>query len=204
MNLFLNVVAISATVLGSTMALPQARRLARHGRVEGVSAPWIGVSAALNLWWIAYALAESIWALLPVSAISVALYATIGVYFVRAASRSALPGLAFGALVLGMAPLPFLLGGGWTTAGLAIGVSYGLQLLPAVITACRTRDLAGVSAGTWTIAWVEAMLWLAYGIGISDIALTAGGATGAVMSSVILVRLAVTGRRPTLKLAALG
>ena len=47
-NILLNSVVIVATVLGSWMAFPQARRLARTRRVEGVSPAWIGVSLAIN------------------------------------------------------------------------------------------------------------------------------------------------------------
>jgi uncharacterized protein with PQ loop repeat len=196
MNLLLNLLAVSATVLGSGMALPQARRIARTRRIEGISATWIGVSVAINGWWIAYAVAAQIWVLLPVSIISVALYLTIGVFFVATVGRSAVPGLVIGSVGLGMVPLPFLVGGGWALAGLAVGLCYGLQLLPAVIAACRTRALAGISSATWIIAWVEAVLWLGYGIGVVDAALIAGGAIGTAMATVILVRLAATGHRP--------
>jgi uncharacterized protein with PQ loop repeat len=196
MNLFLNLLAVTATVLGSGMALPQARRLARTRRIEGISATWIGVSVAINGWWIAYAVAAQIWVLLPVSIISAAMYVTIGIFYVHTVGRSALPGLIGGSVGLGMVPLPFLIGGGWIFAGVAIGLCYGLQLLPAVITACRTRVLAGISSATWLIAWVEAVLWLGYGVGVADAALIAGGAVGAAMATVILGRLAVTGHRP--------
>lgn len=196
MNLMLNLLAVSATVLGSGMALPQARHLARTRRVEGLSATWIGVSVAINGWWIAYAVAAQVWVLLPVSIISVGLYATIGGFFVHSVGRRSVPGLLLGALGLGMVPLPFLLGGGWALAGIVVGFCYGLQLLPAVVAAFRSRLLTGISAATWIIAWTEAMLWLGYGVGVADAALIAGGAVGAVMSMAILVRLAVTGHRP--------
>lgn len=200
MELLVNLSALGATVLGSAMALPQARRIVRTRRVDGVSATWIGVSISLNAWWIAYALATGLWVLLPVSSISLLLYLTIAVVFVRTVGRRSLVGLAFGAGVLGMSPLPFLLIGGWTLAGVAVGLSYGLQLLPAVIGVFRTRRLAGVSVGTWTIAWVEAMLWLIVGIGVADVAVVASSITGTVMAGVILLRLAVTGHvsRPRL------
>ncbi len=77
-----------------------------------------------------------------------------------------------------MIPLPFLVIGGWELAGIAVGLSYGVQLLPAVVAACRTRDLVGVSASTWIIAFVESGLWLVYGIGVGDIALTLAGTVG--------------------------
>jgi uncharacterized protein with PQ loop repeat len=196
MNLILNATVVIATVLGSGMALPQARRLARTRRADGVSPVWVGVSMAINAWWVAYGIAAPVWALVPVSLISLSLYAAMAVMFVRSFGRSSLRGLALGSLGLGMIPLPFLVTGGWGTAGLVIGLCYGLQLLPAVVAVCRTRALRGVSATTWLIAWVEAVLWLVYGFGVGDLALSSAGLIGVVMSSVILVRLSVTGHQP--------
>jgi uncharacterized protein with PQ loop repeat len=202
MNLFLTSVVVVATVLGSWMAFPQARRIARTRRVEGVSPVWVGVSFGINVWWLTYGLVADVWALVPVSAISLTLYGTMAVFFVVSAGRRALPGLAFGALVLGMIPLPFLIVGGWELAGVAVGLCYGVQLLPAVVAACRTNELSGVSAATWFIAAVESVLWLVYGLGVDDVALIVAGVLGVTMATVILVRLAVTGHRPVTAMSA--
>jgi len=195
-NILLNLLVIVATLLGSWMAFPQARRLARTRRVEGVSAVWIGVSLAINGWWLAYGLVAGVWALVPVSAISLVLYASMAVIYLGTVGRAALRALTLGVFGLGMFPLPFLIIGGWQIAAIAVGLSYGIQLVPAVVSACRTRDLVGVSASTWLIAWVEAGLWLVYGLGVGDVALTLAGIVGMVMSSIILGRLAVTGHDP--------
>ncbi len=196
MNLALNLLVVVATVLGSWMAFPQARRIARTRRVDGVSATWIGVSLAINGWWLTYGLVAGVWALVPVSIISLLLYGVMAWFYVGSVGRPALPGLALGVFGLGMVPLPFLLVGGWQLAGVAVGLSYGVQLLPAVVASLRTSELSGVSSTTWIIALVEAALWLVYGVGVSDIALTLAGLVGVVMASVILARLAVTGHRP--------
>jgi uncharacterized protein with PQ loop repeat len=55
MNLLLTSIVVVATVLGSWMAFPQARRIARTRQVDGVSPTWIGVSLAINGWWLTYA-----------------------------------------------------------------------------------------------------------------------------------------------------
>ena len=196
MNITLTIVAIAASVLGSGMALPQALRLFRTGRTDGVSPTWIGVSLAINAWWTAYAIAVSLWALLPVATVSIVLYAGIAVAYSRASETSGVPGILAGAFLLGMVPLPVLIAGGWELAGLAVGLCYGLQLAPAVVTAYRTRELLGVSTGTWVISFVEAALWLGYGFGVGDFALVAGGVSGIVMSAAILVRLVAIGRLP--------
>ena len=196
MNLVLTLIVVVATVLGSWMAFPQARRIARTRRVDGVSPTWIGVSLAINGWWLTYGLTVGVWALVPVSIVSLLLYGAMGWFFVRSVGRPALPGLALGVFGLGMVPLPFLMVGGWELAGVAVGLSYGVQLLPAVVASLRTSLLSGVSSATWIIAFVEAGLWLVYGVGVGDVALTLAGAVGMTLASVILARLAVTGHRP--------
>jgi uncharacterized protein with PQ loop repeat len=196
MHLLLNFLVIVATLLGSWMAFPQARRIARTRRVDGVSATWIGVSLAINAWWLTYGLVAGVWAVVPVSIISLLLYGVMAWFFVLSVGRAAIPGLALGVFGLGMVPLLFLLIGGWELAGVAVGLSYGVQLLPAVVASLRTSALSGVSSTTWIIASLEAVLWLAYGLGVGDVALTLAGLVGVVMASVILVRLAVTGHRP--------
>jgi uncharacterized protein with PQ loop repeat len=196
MQLLLNFLVVVATVLGSWMAFPQARRIARTRRVDGVSATWIGVSLAINGWWLTYGLVAGVWALIPVSIVSLLLYGVMAWFFVLSVGRAAVPGLALGVFGLGMLPLPFLLIGGWELAGVAVGLSYGVQLLPAVVASLRTSALSGVSSTTWIIASIEAALWLIYGLGVGDVALTLAGLVGVVMSSVILLRLAVTGHRP--------
>ena len=196
MNLLLTLIVVVATVLGSWMAFPQARRIARTRRVDGVSPTWIGVSLAINAWWLTYGLTVGVWALVPVSIMSLLLYGVMGWFFVRSVGRPALPGLALGVFGLGMVPLPFLIVGGWDLAGVAVGLSYGVQLLPAVVASLRTSSLTGVSSATWIIAFVESALWLVYGLGVGDVALTLAGAVGMALASVILARLAVTGHRP--------
>lgn len=196
MSLILTSIVVAATVLGSWMALPQARRIARTRRVDGVSATWIGVSLAVNAWWLTYGVAVGVWAVVPVSLISFVLYATMAWFFLVAAGSRGLVGMGLGVFGLGMLPLPFLLVGGWQLAGVAVGFSYGVQLLPAVVASLRTSVLAGVSSATWIIALVEAGLWLAYGLGVGDPALTFAGFVGVAMASIILTRLAVTGHRP--------
>ena len=196
MNLLLNSVIVVATVLGSWMAFPQARRIARTRRVDGVSATCIGVSLGINGWWLTYGLAAGLWAVVPVSIVSLVLYAVMAWFFLATVGRAGVAGVALGAFGLGMIPLPFLVVGGWELAGVAVGLSYGVQLLPAVVASLRTSVLAGVSSATWIIALVESGLWFGYGLGVHDTALTLAGVVGTVMASVILTRLAITGHRP--------
>lgn len=193
---FVTIMIVIANVMGAGMAYPQASKLIRTGNTRGVSGVWAGVSLTMNIWWLAYGLANDLWGLVPVSAVAAVLYAAIIAAYLRSVGRQGVAGVALGALGLGMVPAPFLAVGGWTVAGLAIGLCYGMQLVPAVVAACRTRELHGVAPSTWIMAWVEAAIWTVYGLFVADVALLAGGVSGAVMASVILGRLAATGHRP--------
>ena len=150
---------VIANIMGAGMAYPQAARLVRQRNSDGVSGVWAGVSLSMNLWWMAYGLAEGLWGLVPVSAVAAVLYGVTIVAYVRtvAAGRShdarrrmlgaarAGHGAAPGAPVSGrMAPC----------SGLAIGLCYGLQLVPAVV-ACvpQPSELDGVwRRATWIMA----------------------------------------------------
>jgi uncharacterized protein with PQ loop repeat len=189
MNLFLNLVIVSANVLGGAMAFPQAARLVRTRRVEGLSGAWVGISVAMNIWWFAYGVAAQRWALLPVSLASILLYGTIAAVLLRSGRRRSVLA-AFGVVVV---PLPVLVVGGWTATGVVIGLGYGVQLLPAVVSAFRTVDLRGVAFGTWLIAWVESLLWGIYGWATADVGIVVAGLLGIAMSGLILGRLAWTG-----------
>lgn len=196
MNLAMNAMVLSASVLGSAMAFPQARRLVKTRCVEGISASWIGVSLALNAWWLTYGIGADVWAVVPVSAVSFLLYVAIATLYVSGTGRRGVPAIALGALVLGLVPVPFAVFGGWELVGIAIGLCYGLQLLPAVIGVHRTRELAGVSSATWLLAAAESLIWFVYGWAARDTALTLAGVVGVAMSGAILLRLGATGHRP--------
>jgi uncharacterized protein with PQ loop repeat len=193
MNLFLTLTVVSANVLGGAMAFPQAARLVRTRRVEGVSAAWVGISVAMNLWWLAYGVTEQRWALIPVSAISIILYGAIGLTLVATLGVRRASPMAMAFLALAVVPIPFLVGSGWRTVGVVIGLCYGVQLMPAVVSACRSADLAGVSSGTWVIASAESLLWGIYGVALADAGLVVAGVLGVAMSSLIIARLIATG-----------
>ncbi|MEM8619504.1 MAG: hypothetical protein AAGF73_07260 [Actinomycetota bacterium] len=197
--MILTSVAIVANVVGAMMAAPQFVRLHRSRVTDGVSAEWVAVSIALNGWWSIYGVARGLWLLLPVSLISLVLYLGIAALFIRNREQA----WRVGATALGVAivPVPVLVVAGWSAAGVVVGLGYGVQLMPALLTALRSRDLAGVAPGTWWIAAVEALLWLAYGWGVGDVALVVAGVVGSMVAAAILVRLQLTGHRPTSALA---
>ncbi len=198
MNLLLPALLVVATITGAGMILPQVLRVRKTKSLHGLSAAWIGVGLAMNLWWTAYAFAGNLWGLLPVSVLGFAFYAELARQFIRIRGSRSISLLARGGLSLGLVPIPFLVAAGWPGAGLAIGLCYGIQFLPAAAEAMRSAQVDGISPATWVMAWIEAVIWLVYGSSVGDPALLVGGGGGTLMASVILVRLLIVGRaRPT-------
>ena len=62
---------------------------------------------------------------MPVSAISLVIYASMAAIYIGTVGRPALTPMALGVFGLGMIPLPFLIIGGWPLAAIAVGLSYG-------------------------------------------------------------------------------
>ena len=65
---------VVANIMGAGMIVPQVVRLRRYRNTRGISASWIGVGLAMNLWWVAYGLASGLWGIIPVSAVAFLLY----------------------------------------------------------------------------------------------------------------------------------
>lgn len=193
--LVLTAMLIVANVLGAGMIVPQVVRLHRRGSADGLSGVWVGISIALNLWWTAYALNGHLWGLLPVSTVAAGLYITIALQHRRIAGGATGRPLATGFIASAVLPVVGLAVGGWEGAGLAIGLAYGLQFVPAAAAAVRANDVGGISPTTWSMAAIEAVIWLMYGTTTRDPALIVGGFGGAVMALAILVRLAQLANR---------
>lgn len=193
----LTFVVVAANAVGATMAIPQARKVLRSRRVDGVSPVWAAVSTAVNAAWVPYGLAIGDVGIIPVSVISVLAYLTIAAgicrYGTDPVSRvvTRMVVSAIGILVI---PATVLVVQGWAAAGVALGLLYGIQLAPAVVAVYRTADVSGVSAATWVIAFTEAALWGVYGFGRADAGLLSLAASGMFMASLVLARLLV--RRP--------
>lgn len=185
----LTALLIVANILGAGMILPQVARTHRHRELAGVSLPWLGVGIGLNGWWIGYALAEGLVGVLPVSIGALLLYGVLAWLHHRIIGKGTIAGLSGGVLLVSVAPASALALAGWPAAGLMIGLSYAVQFSPAMSEALRSDDVSGISPSTWSMALGEAVIWLVYGLAVSDVALMIGGGGGAAMAAVILLRL---------------
>lgn len=193
----MTLVVIAATALGGAMAVPQAWKVLRTRSTQGVSGVWAAVSLTVNVWWGAYAFGVDDIAIFPVAAISVMAYLVIAVAIVRFgddAPGRLLAAMAAGSIGIAAVPLVALALGGWSAAGVVLGMLYGVQLSPAVVAVYRAADVSGVSAATWVLALAEAVLWGMYGFARIDHGIVALAITGTAASTLVLARLFV--RRP--------
>lgn len=202
-------VVVTANLLGAAMAVPQAHKLVRDRRAQGVSMTWAAASVTVNAWWVGYGLGVGDIGIVPVSVVSVMAYLVIVMTVARLSSASARVTLGRAlpaALALSALPVGTLILAGWTSTGIVLGALYGVQLTPAVVGVYRSADVSGVSVATWVIALAEAVLWGVYGASTGDVGLWALAATGVLMSSLVLGRLFVRRprRRPAATLAGLA
>ncbi|MFN3215651.1 MAG: PQ-loop repeat-containing protein [Acidimicrobiales bacterium] len=197
----LTILLAIANIMGAGMIVPQVLRIRRRRSADGLSAAWVGVGIGLNAAWVVYGTAEQLWGLLPVSLGAGALYVVMAGQLVGLDGRQVLGGLGRGIAVATVIPAVALLAGGWTAAGLTVGLAYAVQFAPATIAALRSTSIAGIAPLTWTMALVEALIWLTYGLATADVALQVGGSGGALMAAVILGRVAVGNRDPQLMAA---
>ena len=190
----LTFVVVVANVLGGAMALPQAAKLVRSRRVDGVSVTWAGVSATVNAWWAIYGVGVGDLGIVPVSVVSVMAYLAIVVALFRFGAAShprIIATMAASSAAAALVPALALALDGWATAGVTLGALYGVQLSPAVVAVYRAPDVSGVSTATWGIAFAEAALWGVYGVARLDAGLVTLAATGLFMSTLVLLRLLV-------------
>lgn len=185
--------AVAATILATAFLVPQLVKLARTRDPGGVSPTWAAIGAVSNAAWFAYMLSQRLWVAAPSAVPILAFYILTVAYLRRAGaeSRDAVGRAALWAVMLG-ATLGF---GSWSTLGLVLGLSFGLQMVPSVWTAYRSPRPTGISAGTWWIGLTEAVLWFVYGRAYADLPLQVFGLTYLVGSALMLGRYYVTRRR---------
>jgi uncharacterized protein with PQ loop repeat len=194
---YLTEMVVVANVLGGVTAAPQAAKMLRSRSARGVSPVWAAISIVVNAWWIPYALGVGDLSIVPVSVVAVTTYVIVALGVVRfgdAPPASTAGRMIVTATAVAVIPLVVLSLAGWAATGIALGALYGVQLSPAVVGVYRARDISGVSAATWIVALLEALLWGLYGLGTVDAGLITLAVTGSAAAGLVLARLFV--RRP--------
>jgi uncharacterized protein with PQ loop repeat len=185
-ELLANVAVIAATATTFTFLLPQIFKLVRTRDSSGVSTTWPAMGFVSNIGWFGYFVHEALWA-----SIVAPLGASIG-YAVtlwalartgRPLNRSAMRGILLGALLICTTAIA-----GWTTLGVALGLTFAVMMIPTLTAAFATPDPSGISPGTWWIGMLEAALWGFYGWHHADAGILTFSATAAIGSGLMLGR----------------
>jgi uncharacterized protein with PQ loop repeat len=185
-ELLANVAVIAATATTLTFLLPQIRKLVRTRDSSGVSTSWPALGLVSNVGWFIYFVHEALWAsvLAPFGAsigYGVTLWALARTGLPL--NRSVLRGIALGTVLIGITATA-----GWPTLGVALGLTFGVMMIPTLATAFATPDPSGISPGTWWIGVLEAALWGFYGWHHADAGILTFSAMAAIGSGLMLGR----------------
>jgi uncharacterized protein with PQ loop repeat len=178
--------AALATVLATVAAIPQLHRVARTGDGRGVSVTSALLGIGSELAWLSYASQAGLWSALPEAALMTIANTVLAVALVRrgaSAGRALVAGLAWLGALATISTV-----GGHTALGAVLGVTYAVQVAPAVWTVWRTSSPSGVVASTWALIGLEGLLWGAYGAHHADPAVLIFAATATAASAATLAR----------------
>ena len=190
---FALLVGAVATIVTFVHVVPQILRLLRTGRTEGVSPSWAAVGMTLNFGWIAYVVSQQYWITIPSIVVAIASFG-VALYLMKRNGAAVRPSILFSAAVAA-ASVVIQLAAGWTVLGTVLGLSNGLYLGPSVVAAWRSHTPVGVSPLTWVLAEVEGLLWGFYGVLVLAGPIMVFGATEALLSGLVLLRLWVARHR---------
>ena len=197
---FALLVGAVATIATFVHVVPQILRLLRTGRIEGVSPSWAAVGMTLNFGWIAYVVSQEYWIAIPSIVVAIASFG-VALYLMKRNGAAVRPSILFSAAVAAAAVV-IQLAAGWTVLGTVLGLSNGLYLGPSVVEAWRSHTPVGVSPLTWVLAEIEGLLWGFYGVLVLAGPIMVFGATEALLSGLILLRLWVARHRVRAALVA--
>lgn len=169
--------------------LPQLLRVRRLGAAAGVSWSWAALAAVNNLAWAVY----FVWSGVPsglVAVLSCALVAGLLTHSLTRVSGGVDPRLVAGVAVwVAVMALAGLLGGR-LGLGAAMNVALIVQVAPSVVTAWRSRDVSGVSVGTWLLVMGELTCFGLFGLATGDLTLLLLGVVGDAAGLLMLARVA--------------
>jgi uncharacterized protein with PQ loop repeat len=190
----LDYVPIAAAGFAVPQFLPQIRKLRATGNSAGVSPSWAALTSVNNVAWFAYFTMSRYWIALVPSSSATLLAGTLAVMLLRRrplGSRAAALiaawaiTLAAGGVVAGRAGL-----------GALLAAAFLLQVTPSLWTAYRTARPTGISSGTWLLILGELTCWMIFGLHAADPRLITLGASGIVVSTLMLARIYRATREP--------
>src|SRR6266705_811700 len=162
----LDYVPIAAAGFAVPQFLPQIRKLRATGDSAGVSPSWAALTSVNNAAWIAYFTMSRYWTALVPSSSATLLAGTLAVMLLRRREPGGRAGL-----------------------GALLTAAFLLQVTPSVWTAYRTVRPTGISSGTWLLILGELACWMIFGLHAADPRLITLGASGIIVSVLMLARI---------------
>jgi uncharacterized protein with PQ loop repeat len=193
---------IAAAGFAVPQFLPQIRKLRATGDSAGVSPSWAALTSVNNAAWIAYFTMARYWTALVPSSSATLLAGTLAVMLLRRRPPGARPSALIGAWAITLAVVG--VAAGRPGLGPLLTAAFLLQVTPSVWTAYRTVRPTGISSGTWLLILAELTCWLIFGLHVSDPRLITLGASGIIVSALMLARIHRTTRRRRTALPANG
>jgi len=188
---------IAAAGFAVPQFLPQIRKLRATGDSVGVSPSWAALTSVNNAAWIAYFTMARYWTALVPSSSATLLAGALAVMLLRRQQPGPQPGRA--AALIGAWAITLAAAGaadGRAGLGALLTVAFLLQVTPSVWTAYRTVLPTGISSGTWLLILGELTCWMIFGLHTADPRLITLGASGIIVSVLMLARIhRTTGRR---------
>ena len=193
---------IAAAGFAVPQFLPQIRKLKATRDTAGVSASWAALTSVNNAAWIAYFTMSRYWTALIPSSSATLLAGTLAVMLIRRRRTRAAAGgpdrrVGDHARRRGVAA-------GRGGLGVLLTAAFLLQVTPSLWTAYRTARPTGISSGTWLLILGELSCWMIFGLHASDPRLITLGASGIIVSAVMLARIHRTTRSGRSALPANG
>jgi uncharacterized protein with PQ loop repeat len=184
---------IAAAGFAVPQFLPQIRKLRATGDSAGVSPSWAALTSVNNAAWIAYFTMSRYWTALVPSSSATLLAGTLAVMLARRRPPGARPSALIGVWAITLAASG--VAAGRAGLGLLLTAAFLLQVTPSVWTAYRTVRPTGISSGTWLLILGELTCWMIFGLHTADLRLITLGASGIVVSVLMLARIHRTTRR---------
>jgi len=188
---------IAAAGFAVPQFLPQIRKLRATGDSVGVSPSWAALTSVNNAAWIAYFTMARYWTALVPSSSATLLAGALAVMLLRRQQPGPQPGRV--AALIGAWAITLAAAGaadGRAGLGALLTVAFLLQVTPSVWTAYRTVLPTGISSGTWLLILGELTCWMIFGLHTADPRLITLGASGIIVSVLMLARIhRTTGRR---------
>lgn len=187
------VLSIGLVLLNVVSFSLQARRIRQVGAAGVSRSAWVGLLVSVTLW-TAYGLAVHDWTIAAANAPLVLVAVVILRAMVRAGAARRSDPWAFGLGTVVAASVGIALVGP-AAAGSVAATIVVARILPQLVAAVRSRDVAGISIGTWLGNIANKVPWTLYGLAVADVWMTWGAAIAVVLSLAIV--LVVLARRRT-------